>query len=100
MESDRKPEFALGENVFVREPKQFDPNATCIIGDITEFELRADGYWYRFANQGHPATGQWAWYAERDIGHRPGTPISQLSGRAGHPGFEKFCEIAKSWGYD
>lgn len=29
-----------------------------------------------------------------------GTPISQLSGRPGHPGFERFSEIARSWGYD
>lgn len=31
---------------------------------------------------------------------RPGTPVSELSGRPGRPGFEKFCEIARSWGYD
>lgn len=29
-----------------------------------------------------------------------GTPLSQLSGRPGHPGFDKFCEIARTWGYD
>jgi hypothetical protein len=29
-----------------------------------------------------------------------GTPLSQLSGRPGEPGFAKFCAIAKSWGYD
>lgn len=29
-----------------------------------------------------------------------GTPISQLSGRPGEPGYERFVEIAKSWGYD
>lgn len=29
-----------------------------------------------------------------------GTPISQLSGRPGEPGFEEFCRIARSWGYD
>lgn len=29
-----------------------------------------------------------------------GTPISQLSGRPGHPGYEEFCRIAASWGYD
>ena len=29
-----------------------------------------------------------------------GTPISKLSGRPGHEGFEEFCRIAKSWGYD
>lgn len=29
-----------------------------------------------------------------------GTPISELSGRPGHPGYEKFCAIARSWGYE
>lgn len=29
-----------------------------------------------------------------------GTPISQLSGRPGHPGFDRFCAIAREWGYD
>lgn len=29
-----------------------------------------------------------------------GTPISQLSGRPGHPGYEEFVRIAKSWGYE
>lgn len=29
-----------------------------------------------------------------------GTPISQLSGRPGEPGYEEFCRIAASWGYD
>jgi hypothetical protein len=29
-----------------------------------------------------------------------GTPLSQLSGRPGHPGYEEFVRIAKSWGYD
>lgn len=29
-----------------------------------------------------------------------GTPISELSGRPGHEGYEKFCAIARSWGYD
>lgn len=28
-----------------------------------------------------------------------GTPISQLSGRPGHPGYEEFCRISNSWGY-
>jgi hypothetical protein len=31
---------------------------------------------------------------------RLGTPISQLSGRPGEPGFERFKDIARSWGYD
>lgn len=29
-----------------------------------------------------------------------GTPISELSGRPGHKGYEEFCRIARSWGYD
>lgn len=29
-----------------------------------------------------------------------GTPLSQLSGRPGHPGFDRFSGIANSWGYD
>jgi hypothetical protein len=29
-----------------------------------------------------------------------GTPLSELSGRPGHPGYDEFCRIAKSWGFD
>ncbi len=29
-----------------------------------------------------------------------GTPISQLSGRPGHDGYENFKDIAASWGYE
>ncbi len=29
-----------------------------------------------------------------------GTPISQLSGRPGEPGYAEFCQIARSWGHD
>lgn len=29
-----------------------------------------------------------------------GTPISQLSGRPGEPGYAEFCRIARSWGHD
>jgi hypothetical protein len=29
-----------------------------------------------------------------------GTPISQLSGRPGHAGFEAFRDIAATWGYE
>jgi len=29
-----------------------------------------------------------------------GTPISQLSGRPGEPGYAEFCRIARSWRYD
>lgn len=29
-----------------------------------------------------------------------GTPLSQISGRPGHGGFEEFVRIANSWGYE
>lgn len=29
-----------------------------------------------------------------------GTPLSQLSGRPGEPGYERFKSIAASWGFD
>lgn len=39
--------------------------------------------------------------ATEALGDRPrGTPISQLSGRPGEPGYAEFKRIAKSWGYD
>jgi hypothetical protein len=29
-----------------------------------------------------------------------GTPISEISGRPSHPGYDEFCRIAKSWGHE
>lgn len=29
-----------------------------------------------------------------------GTPISELSGRPGHPGYDEWLRISRSWGYD
>lgn len=29
-----------------------------------------------------------------------GTPLSELSGRPGEPGYAEFVRIARSWGYD
>lgn len=44
---------------------------------------------------------------EGDVGIAPGdpakpigTPLSELSGRPGHPGYAEFVRIAKSWGHD
>jgi hypothetical protein len=28
-----------------------------------------------------------------------GTPVSELDGRPGHPGYEQFKDIARSWGH-
>lgn len=29
-----------------------------------------------------------------------GTPLSELSGRPGEPGYAEWCRISKSWGFD
>lgn len=29
-----------------------------------------------------------------------GTPVSELSGQPGRPGYDRFLSIARSWGYD
>jgi hypothetical protein len=42
----------------------------------------------------------WAFVAYRIPKTRLGTPLSELSGRPGHPGYDRFVAIAKSWGYD
>jgi hypothetical protein len=31
---------------------------------------------------------------------RLGTPLSELSGRPGHKGYDEFCRIAQSWGLE
>jgi hypothetical protein len=41
-----------------------------------------------------------SFYSCRDACEPIGTPISQLSGRPGHQGYEEFKRIAKSWGHD
>lgn len=36
----------------------------------------------------------------RDPDKPLGTPLSELSGRPGHPGYAEFCRIAKTYGHD
>lgn len=36
----------------------------------------------------------------REPGEPIGTPLSQLSGRPGHTGYDEFKRIARSWGFD
>ena len=34
-------------------------------------------------------------------GDKPlGTPLSEVSGRPGHPGYAEWCRISKSWGHE
>jgi len=59
-----------------------------------------------------PAGDQWVDIEESSLHHRVdcpgcsehkrrfGTPISELSGRVGQKGYDKFVNIARSWGYE
>lgn len=58
-------------------------------GDKAVFEAESYAYHVADCQQCNPG------------GPQPyGTPISQLSGRPGHPGFDAFRDIAASWGYE
>lgn len=96
--------FAVGDDVFVRNPQDFVPDCTCIVGPVIGKRETPDGTLYRL----HGSVGRMGGGAPdvelelraADIAHRHGTPISQLSGRPGTPGYAEFVRIAKSWGYD
>jgi len=92
-------QFKIGDDVFVRDPKAVFPDCTCIVGPIISIEnglatIKAD---VGKIGGGYHATVSLplGW-----ISHRIGTPISQLSGRPSHRGYERFCAIAASYGYD
>lgn len=93
--------FALGDDVYVRDPERFIEGATCIVGTISAvLEDSATGeQLFGLVNEGHPATGEVMMFRASELGIRGGIPINQLSGRPGEPGWEKWCKIARSWGY-
>lgn len=95
--------FQVGDDVFVRDPQRFIPACTCIVGPIAEVRSQ-DGTPVYLLRADVGITGGGGYLIERefsasDLGHRVGTPLSQLSGRPGTAGFEQFCRIAESWGY-
>lgn len=107
----QEPRFKIGDELFTREPSRFVARAQSIIGHVVIVSEEADGVWYLLeARASVPVEGSWPprWdfpellhvAHERDLGWRGGTPLSQVSGRPGQPGFDLFCAIAASWGYD
>ena len=103
MGEDRK--FAIGDDLFVRDPSRFEPDAVSITGRVVSLHTsRKDGSptysieaYVAKVGGGFP---QPSIFREQDLGLRLGTPFSQLSGRPGHDGFDTFRSIAASWGYD
>lgn len=97
------PKFKVGDDLFVREPNRFIADCTCIVGPVTEVVPFDGGTAYRIAaSVGRVGGGYDREFTaqEQDFGLRLGTPLSQLSGRPGHPGYDEFKRIAASWGYD
>lgn len=100
---ERSPQFAIGDDLFVRDPQRYEPGCTCIVGPVSDITEVDGSFAYRIdASVGRMGGGYDKTFTipERDVGLRPGTPLSQLSGRPGHRGYEAFKSIAASWGYD
>lgn len=96
-------QFRIGGSLYVKDPERFIPDCICIIGTVTGISHVGTSRIYRLDASVGRADGGWEAtldFREQDLGARFGTPISQLSGRPGHPGYDEFCRIARSWGYD
>jgi hypothetical protein len=99
-----EPRFSVGDDVFVRDPQRYVGNCTCIVGSIERIVPLGSSFKYEFraeiGRMGGGAKPRDVSIHEVDIGlNNLGTPISQLSGRPGEPGFERFRQIGESWGY-
>lgn len=103
------PKFQIGDDLFVHEAARFVEGATSVVGPVEAVSAMDDGSSaYTIAASigrpwggvDRPPEGRRMMFAERDLGLRTGTPISQLSGRPGHPGYDRFKSIAASWGHD
>ena len=96
-------DFAVGDDVFFREPRKVVEDCTSITGVVSSV---AGGELTVEATVVLPVDGKYVFekrtFTARpsEVGRRPGTSISRLSGRPGHSGFEEFCRIAASYGYD
>lgn len=103
-----EPKYAIGDDLYVSDPARFVGGAVNITGRVQTVSKMLDGEWAytlaayigRVGGCENPPEGQAMRFAERDLGLRLGTPINQISGRPGHPGYGEFKRIADSWGYD
>lgn len=93
----------VGSNVYVPSPQRYIADCVSITGDVTRIVRRGekryctvDAYVAKIGG-GYPIQVSLPY---EDFCVRIGTPISQLSGRPGHPGYERFKSIAASWGYE
>lgn len=92
-------EFSIGDDVYVKQPQRYFPGCVSITGPVVAVGggvVTMEAY---IAREGGGARETCSFAAD-DVGRRIGTPLSQLSGRPGHPGYDEFKRIAASWGYD
>lgn len=94
--------FAIGDEVFVRNPATLIQGVVSIIGVIDEIEKIGDApALYMFNGNvwdGKESRINRMALPAMKLGHRGGTSLSQLSGRNG--GNAAWRRISESWGYD
>lgn len=92
--------FAIGDEVFVRDPSTLVSGSVSIVGVIDEIEQLGTKALYTFNgsvwNGSESEIIRMALPAMK-LGHRVGIPLSQLDGRNG--GNEAWRRISESWGY-
>lgn len=98
-----EPRFKIGDEVFVRDPSRYQPGCSAILGFIDRIEPMGSSWKYSMlaevVNPYPKKSGlKRVSIHEIDLGHRVGTPASQLIGPNGQ-GSERFVEIGNSWGY-
>lgn len=105
-----EPKFQIGDDIFVRDPGRYVEGARSLTGVIGRITSGSSGFKYEFVvdkiaiNTG-PGHFDFYWadgcrltINETDLGHRTGTPLSELSLGNGRT-TERFKEIGRSWGY-
>lgn len=104
-----EPKFAVGDEVFTRDPGRFIAGARAIIGEVRKIMPIGSTFQYEFdadrvaINTG-PGVCDFYWrrvgmvyLPEQALGLRGGIPISQLDGRNG--GNAAWRRLSESWGY-
>lgn len=93
-------------HIFTRESAYCKPHPENGLLYLVQFH-RFDHYhghnWHAYSRDRFMTFEEWSVRLDAEIiakyGYLPGVPLSQLSGRLGDKGYDKFKSIAESWGY-
>lgn len=97
-----KNKISAGSSVYAKSPQSLIPDCVSITGDVVSVRRRRGIWWATLDGYVAKVGGCYRiniTIRSECLGHRIGTPISQLSGRPGCPGYAEFARIANSWGY-